>query len=88
MPLSLAVSSNRAGSFAGNRASTTTRSTQALRSAAAQLGVKAGPMFQPIRVAVCGRKNAPPLFETMVVLGHDVCLDRIRKAEANLQSLS
>ena len=60
----------------------------ALRSAAAQLGVKAGPMFQPIRVAVCGRKNAPPLFETMVVLGHDVCLDRIRKAEANLQSLS
>ena len=59
----------------------------ALRAAAAQLGVKAGPMFQPIRVAVCGRKNAPPLFETMVVLGRDVCLDRIRKAEANLQSL-
>jgi glutamyl-tRNA synthetase len=59
----------------------------ALRAAAAQLGVKAGPMFQPIRVAVCGRKNAPPLFETVVVLGRDVCLDRIRKAEANLQSL-
>ncbi len=32
-------------------------------------------MFQPIRVAVCGRKNAPPLFETMVVLGREVCLD-------------
>jgi glutamyl-tRNA synthetase len=59
----------------------------ALRGAAAALGVKAGPMFQPIRVAVCGRKNAPPLFETMVVLGRDVCLDRIRKAEASLQSL-
>ena len=59
----------------------------ALRAAAAQLGLKAGPMFQPIRVAVCGRKNAPPLFETMVVLGRDVCLDRIRKAEANLQPL-
>jgi glutamyl-tRNA synthetase len=59
----------------------------ALRGAAASLGVKAGPMFQPIRVAVCGRKNAPPLFETMVVLGRDVCLDRIRKAEASLQSL-
>ncbi len=59
----------------------------ALRAAAGQLGLKAGPMFQPIRVAVCGRKNAPPLFETMVVLGRDVCLDRIRKAEANLQSL-
>ncbi|MGZ6391185.1 MAG: hypothetical protein ACXWQZ_18255, partial [Ktedonobacterales bacterium] len=25
-------------------------------------------MFQPIRVAVCGRKNAPPLFETLQVL--------------------
>ena len=58
---------------------------QALREAAAALGLKAGPMFQPIRVAVCGRKNAPPLFETMVVLGRDVCLARIRqKAEASL----
>jgi len=53
---------------------------QALRAAAAELGVKAGPMFQPIRVAVCGRKNAPPLFETMAVLGREVCLDRIRAA--------
>jgi hypothetical protein len=36
--------------------------------------------------AVCERKNAPPLFETLVVLGRDVCLDRIRKAEASLGS--
>jgi len=60
---------------------------KALREAAASLGVKAGPMFQPIRVAVCGRKNAPPLFETMVVLGRDVCLERIRKAEEKLRLL-
>lgn len=60
---------------------------QTLRAAAAQLGVKAGPMFQPIRVAVCGRKNAPPLFETMAVLGRDVCLARIRQAEAKLELL-
>jgi glutamyl-tRNA synthetase len=60
---------------------------QALRSAAAQLGLKAGPMFQPIRVAVCGRKNAPPLFETLVVLGREVCLARIAEAVAKLQSL-
>ncbi|HTB97281.1 MAG TPA: glutamate--tRNA ligase [Terracidiphilus sp.] len=59
----------------------------ALRQAAASLGLKAGPMFQPIRVAVCGRKNAPPLFETLVVLGREVCLERIRKAEENLKSL-
>jgi glutamyl-tRNA synthetase len=60
---------------------------QALRAAAADLGLKAGPMFQPIRVAVCGRKNAPPLFETMAILGRDLCLTRIRQAHANLQSL-
>jgi glutamyl-tRNA synthetase len=60
----------------------------ALRSAASSLGLKAGPMFQPIRVAVCGRKNAPPLFETLIVLGREVCLARICEAEANLQSLA
>jgi len=58
---------------------------QALRAAASQLGLKAGQAFQPIRVAVCGRKNAPPLFETMVVLGRETCLARIRQAEASLQ---
>jgi glutamyl-tRNA synthetase len=60
---------------------------QALRQAAASLGLKAGPMFQPIRVAVCGRKNAPPLFETMAVLGRELCLERIREAEAKLELL-
>jgi glutamyl-tRNA synthetase len=61
---------------------------QALREAADALGLKPGPMFQPIRVAVCGRKNAPPLFETMAVLGREVCLERIRQAEVKLESLS
>jgi glutamyl-tRNA synthetase len=56
----------------------------ALRGAAERLGVKAGPMFQPIRVAVCGRKNAPPLFETMEVLGRELCLERIAEAIARL----
>jgi glutamyl-tRNA synthetase len=60
---------------------------QALRQAATSLGLKAGQAFQPIRVAVCGRKNAPPLFETMAVLGRETCLARIRQAEASLQSI-
>jgi len=34
-------------------------------------------MFQPIRVAVCGRKNAPPLFETLEALGRDTVLTRL-----------
>jgi glutamyl-tRNA synthetase len=56
----------------------------ALRAAAEELGVKAGQMFQPIRVAVCGRKNAPPLFETLEVLGKDRSLKRINQAIAKL----
>ncbi len=59
----------------------------ALRAAAGELGLKPGPMFQPIRVAVCGRKNAPPLFETMIVLGRETCLHRIAHAESLLESL-
>jgi glutamyl-tRNA synthetase len=53
---------------------------QALRAASQELGVKAGQMFQPIRVAVCGRKNAPPLFETLEVLGKETVLERIGRA--------
>jgi glutamyl-tRNA synthetase len=60
---------------------------QTLRAAAEHLGLKAGQAFQPIRVAVCGRKNAPPLFGTLAVLGRDVCLARIKQAESSLQSL-
>jgi len=58
---------------------------QSLRAAAQELGLKAGQMFQPIRVAVCGRKNAPPLFETLEVLGRDVTLVRIEQAAQKIQ---
>ena len=57
---------------------------KALREMAGSLGLKAGQAFQPIRVAVCGRKNAPPLFETLVVLGREVCLERIKLALAKV----
>jgi glutamyl-tRNA synthetase len=53
---------------------------QGLRAAAQELGMKAGQMFQPIRVAVCGRKNAPPLFETLEVLGRETTLARVEQA--------
>ncbi len=57
---------------------------QALRASAQELGLKAGQMFQPIRVAVCGRKNAPPLFETLEVVGKEKTLGRIRGAISKL----
>ena len=53
----------------------------ALRGAAAELKVKTGQMFQPVRVAVCGRKVAPPLFETLAVLGRDAAVERIARAQ-------
>src|SRR5712691_11502515 len=52
----------------------------ALRAGAQAMKIKTGQMFQPIRVAVCGRKAAPPLFETLEVLGRETCLKRIGRA--------
>ena len=57
-----------------------------LRAAAEGLGIKAGQMFEPIRVAVCGRKTAPPLFGTLEVLGRETCLKRIDRAIEKLKT--
>ncbi len=56
-----------------------------LRQAAKDLGVKAGQMFQPIRVAVCGKKVAPPIFGTLEVLGKETTLKRIDLALERLR---
>ena len=52
----------------------------ALRQLAAAEGVKAGLLINAARVAIVGRAVAPPLFETMVVLGQDRVVARIRRA--------
>jgi len=52
----------------------------ALRQLAASEGVKAGFLINATRVAIVGRAVAPPLFETMVVLGKDRVVARIRRA--------
>ncbi|MGA2601881.1 MAG: glutamate--tRNA ligase family protein, partial [Bryobacteraceae bacterium] len=57
----------------------------ALRAGAQELKIKPGQMFQPIRVAVCGRKNAPPLFETLEVLDRATSLNRIALAIEKLK---
>jgi glutamyl-tRNA synthetase len=57
----------------------------ALRAAAERLGIKAGQMFEPVRVAVCGRKTAPPLFGTLEALGRKTCLKRISSALEKLK---
>ena len=51
-----------------------------LRPLAEELGLKTGQLFSPLRVASTGRTAAPPLFETMEVLGRERCLKRIDAA--------
>jgi glutamyl-tRNA synthetase len=55
-------------------------SEAALRTLADELGLKAGPLFGIVRVAVTGEKVSPPLFETMAVLGQATTLARIDRA--------
>jgi len=52
----------------------------ALRGVAAAEGVKAGVLINATRVAIVGRAVAPPLFDTMVVLGKDRVVGRLRRA--------
>jgi glutamyl-tRNA synthetase len=52
----------------------------ALRGVAAAESVKAGLLINATRVAIVGRAVAPPLFETMVVLGKDRVVTRLRRA--------
>jgi glutamyl-tRNA synthetase len=58
----------------------------ALRAAAERLGLKVGQMFQPIRVAICGRTAAPPLLETLLVLGRETVLQRLGQAIDKLKA--
>jgi len=60
----------------------------ALRALAAAEGVKAGLIINATRVAIVGRAVAPPLFETMVVLGHDRVVARLRRSLPFLSSSS
>ncbi len=51
-----------------------------LRGLADELGWKVGELFMPIRVAITGSRAAPPLFETMQVLGEDRVTSRLNRA--------
>ncbi len=53
---------------------------QALRAFAERAGWKTGDLFMPVRIAVTGKAATPPLFDTMEVLGREVCRRRLRAA--------
>jgi glutamyl-tRNA synthetase len=56
-----------------------------IRPLADELGLKTGELFGAIRVAVTGRTAAPPLFQTMAVLGRERCLARLDAAIGRLR---
>src|SRR5262245_25168374 len=57
----------------------------ALEACAEQAGWPAKEVFMTVRVAVTGRSATPPLFETMAVLGKEICRRRLRRAAEALK---
>ena len=55
-----------------------------LRPLADDLGIKTGQLLGSLRVATTGLKVAPPLFETMEVLGRERSLEAVREAVERL----
>lgn len=51
-----------------------------MRALAESLGMKTGQLFGALRVAITGRTVAPPLFQTMSILGRDKTIARIDRA--------
>ena len=51
-----------------------------LRALAESRGWKAGDLFMAIRVAITGRTATPPLFDTLVALGHERTIERLDRA--------
>lgn len=56
----------------------------AFRRLAEELGLKAGAVIQPARVALTGSKASPGMFETAQVMGKDLCLKRLDAAIARI----
>jgi len=51
------------------------------REAAEAAGMKPGPFFAPLRVAVTGKTVSPPLFASIVALGREKTIERLRSAQ-------
>lgn len=54
---------------------------------AEELAVKGGTLIHPTRLALTGRTVSPGLFEVMVLLGREKCLERMERAIRYIQGL-
>lgn len=60
---------------------------QAFRKRAEELGLKAGDLIHPARLAVTGRTSSPGLFEVLVLLGQTVCRERLERSIRFVETL-
>ena len=58
-----------------------------LRPLAGELELATGQLFGALRVALTGRSAAPPLFQTMEVLGRQRCMARLRSADSFVKAI-
>ena len=56
------------------------------RKLAEKLGLKAGQLFFPIRISLTGRKESPPLFDTMCAIGKENSIKRLYSAISIIKS--
>src|SRR6266576_502235 len=73
---------------AGTPRETGRSARSACRAVAEAGGVKAGLLINATRVAIVGQAVAPPLFDTMVVLGQQRVVRRLRDAVASFAKAS
>lgn len=55
-----------------------------LRNLSEELGEKPGDLFMLCRLAITGKRVTPPLFETMEIVGLDVCIERLLIAKDSI----
>ena len=59
---------------------------QIMRDTAEKLEIRPGDFFSLTRIAVTGTRISPPLFESMEIIGQELCLDRIHQAANSLRN--
>jgi len=58
----------------------------ALRAAVEELGLPMGAIFSTVRIAVTGKKITPPLIESILALGPEVTLRRLKEARSLVEA--
>ena len=60
---------------------------EATRSVANELGISAGKLIHPVRVAVTGRQHSPGIFDVLALLGRERTLMRLDRAIDHLRTM-